>query len=385
MKVTVIVPGRLHGFDLGRHLQEQGALRQLITGYPRFEVTRWGIRRELVTSLYVNEIINRGTHYLFRDYRYDFVACEAFDRLAALVVNADSDVYIIWSSYALHTIRKIRKANPGAVIILERGSAHIAVQNELLASLSGKPAINRGIIGKEIAEYALADYINVPSLFAQRTFLAKGVPAEKVTVNNLGVDLKDFSQAERSFAAGEKFVIGFVGSMSARKNVAGLIAAVGRLVEKGLDVELHLVGTVDHASFDASVFDRYGFIKYKGVFPQQELGQAYRQMHVFVLNSVEDGFGLVILQAMSTGLPVIATEHTGGPDVITEGSTGFVIPVNDTDALSERIERLYHDREQCRRMGKAARLATESGFSWTDYGKRYLELIDRVSHAAVPE
>jgi glycosyltransferase involved in cell wall biosynthesis len=98
-----------------------------------------------------------------------------------------------------------------------------------------------------------------------------------------------------------------------------------------------------------------------------------------VLNSVEDGFGMVIPQAMACGLPAICTEHTGGPDIVRDGTDGFIIPVQDTERLKEKLLWCYENQEACGAMGSAARERVEESFKWKDYGDRvvsaYKELL----------
>src|SRR5258705_153155 len=67
--------------------------------------------------------------------------------------------------------------------------------------------------------------------------------------------------------------------------------------------------------------------------PKPRVRELMSQADVLVLPSIEDGFGMVILQALACGCPVIASSNTGGPDVIVPGQTGFIVPANDDDCL----------------------------------------------------
>lgn len=81
------------------------------------------------------------------------------------------------------------------------------------------------------------------------------------------------------------------------------------------------------------------------------------QAHVFVFPSIVEGFGMVITEALSAGLPVITTPHTAGADILTEGVDGFVVPIRSPDALAERITRLAEDESRRHAMAHAARAA----------------------------
>lgn len=376
MKVTVSVGGKFHGFYLAKCLQDHGFLEQLVTSYPKFEVKKSGINVAKVSSIVLKEVVSRFWHKVFKKYPYEIITAVLFDFIASLIINKKSDIYIIWSSYALKTIKRLKKKNPKAIIILERGSSHIQSQNELLEAAGLYKPISKRIIKREIAEYELVDFISLPSLFAKRTFIEKNMDESKLFVNNYGVDLSDFKpdQLEKN----DTFVVGYVGAISARKNVKGLINSVKYLYDEGLRIKLLLVGDIDNQSFDLTLLN-FPFINYHKSVHQRKLSEMYKRMNVFVLNSIEDGFGMVLLQAMSTGLPVIATENTGGPDIIKNGYNGFIIPINDAKTLSEQIEYCYNQREQTRKMGENARKSVESGFSWDDYGRRYVTFLESIT------
>jgi glycosyltransferase involved in cell wall biosynthesis len=100
----------------------------------------------------------------------------------------------------------------------------------------------------------------------------------------------------------------------------------------------------------------------------------YSQASVLVLPSVEDGFGLVIGQAMACGVPVIATTNTGGPDLITDGVDGFIVPVRDAGAIRERLEHLYRNPDIRVAMGRAALDKVRSLNGWAEYARQVREL-----------
>ena len=98
----------------------------------------------------------------------------------------------------------------------------------------------------------------------------------------------------------------------------------------------------------------------------------YSQASVFVLPSIEDGFGQVIVQAMACGIPVITTTNTGGPDVITDGKDGFIVPIRDSRAIAERLEHLYRHPDAREAMGHAALETVRKWNGWERYTNQVL-------------
>ena len=108
--------------------------------------------------------------------------------------------------------------------------------------------------------------------------------------------------------------------------------------------------------------------------PHAEVLEEMTRHDVFVFPSLFEGFGLVLLEAMSRGLPVITTEHTAGPDFLSHGVDGFVIPIRSTDSIVEHLELLARDRELLDEMKQAA-VATAAKHSWEDYRRRLREVV----------
>jgi glycosyltransferase involved in cell wall biosynthesis len=257
--------------------------------------------------------------------------------------------------------------------IVERGSAHIEWQYDELAHEAKVTGLDVELphlrtIDQELAEYELADYIAVPSTFVARTFTAAGVSEAKLLVNPYGVDLKLFSAAasaqheERASQHGLRVL--YVGGVTAQKGVHYLAEAVDRVP----GASLTLVGPVSPGM--CSRLSRHRMVRAIGAVPGRDLPRWYREADVFCLLSVQDGMGLVLLQAMAMGLPVIGTSHTGVPDVIEDGVQGFIIPPRDAKAAAARLQQLADAPELRREMGARARARVAERFDWSHYGAR---------------
>ena len=88
---------------------------------------------------------------------------------------------------------------------------------------------------------------------------------------------------------------------------------------------------------------------------------------------------MVQLQAMACGLPLICSTNTGGDDLITkDGEEGFVIPIKNVEAIKEKILYLYNNQDIAKEMGQKAKKRMESGFTWEDYGNRYIKNLEEI-------
>lgn len=368
MKVCVSVYSRFHAFDLARELHRRGHLGRLITSYPTFKAVEFGVPGEKVSSLLPLELVKRAWWKAPRSLRRRLdplpMFADWFDRAACTRIPRDTDLYVGWSGLSERGLAEAKRL--GAVTVLDRGAAHIEVQRDLLAQeYEGRRdghAISPRVIEKEKREYEMADYISVASNFVKRSFLEKGVPEGKLIVTPYGVDLGHFRQLPRR---DEVFRVVFAGAMTLQKGVHYLLQAFAEL--RLPDAELWLLG-LKGAEIEP-YFKKYeGTFRYFGPIPQARLHEYYSQCSVFAICSIQDGFGMVISQAMACGLPVICTTNTGGGDLISEGRDGFIVPIRDPEAIKARLLELYRDREACAAMGQAAKQKVSRGHTWDDYG-----------------
>lgn len=375
MKVTISVGGRFHAFQLAKYFQEMNILNELWTSYPSKIVQDYGIQKKFIRTFILKEIIDRTFNFIFKRYPSPIIVKDLYDKWVSMFINKQSDIYIIWSSYGKYTIDKIRKYNKDAIIIIERGSTHIQHQDKVLKKMG--VTISSFVIMKEVMEYSMADYISVLSSHSKKTFMNYGVSESKIMVNPLGVNVNEFHFVPRDFQ-GKPFVVGYCGSMSKRKNIAGLISIIEKLNSQNYDIELLLVGNLD--SENELNLDSYSFVKWNASVPERELIHWYEKMHLFILPSFEDGFGMVVPQAMSTGLPVVVSNEAGASELISHGKNGFIFdPLMMNDCLNY-ILMGYNDRQLLVNIGLQA--SQDIGaFTWQNYGKVYVENLERVINA----
>jgi glycosyltransferase involved in cell wall biosynthesis len=104
------------------------------------------------------------------------------------------------------------------------------------------------------------------------------------------------------------------------------------------------------------------------------LPELLRQCDVLVFPSYCEGFALVLLEALASGMPIITTEATAGPDLIEDGVEGRIVPSGDVDALCAAMQSMALETDELESMSQAARRTAER-FSWDAYGDRWQQIL----------
>ncbi len=192
-----------------------------------------------------------------------------------------------------------------------------------------------------------------------------GVDEGRVTVIPPGIDLGLWDFPARVKGAGETVNMLFVGGDFARKGGDTLLEAFAALPAK-INAHLHLVTQTE------GVGDGLANVSvYRGVTPNSDALRAlYAQADLLVFPTRGDTLGLVVLEALAAGLPIITTHVGALPEVVTDGETGLVVPPNDARALACALERLAGDPAERRDMGRRARADAHARFGAAqNYGK----------------
>jgi glycosyltransferase involved in cell wall biosynthesis len=385
MKVTISLGGRFHAFYLAKYLQDKGHLHKLVTSYPKFEVKKYGIESSKIGTVVSKEIIDRGWKKLTGQYLPNIFMCNWYDKLAAYQMPMDSDIYIIWSGFALHTIRKIRKHNPKAIIILERCSTHIQFQREILEYAykflpQGAESMlpSKEIIEKEQTEYELVDFIALPTNFTKKTFIDKGIAEKKLIVNPYGVDLKDFTYNETLKDKSEVLNILFVGAFCVRKGAKTFLKIVDSLKNEK-NIRFQIVGAMEKGIEEKIAPYLNKTLFYQSSIPQKELNSFYEKSDVFLFPSYEEGMAYVTLQAMACGLTLVVSNNSGAGMVVEHGKTGFLFEPEESEKYVETILLLAKNKDLCRKIGREVHNKVKTGFTWEDYAERYIQCLAEIT------
>ena len=399
VKALLAHPGTQHSFQLAEQLQQRGCLGRFCTGIAYLPTGPFGhyvqflpakVARQLANRRLENVPANRVRTLPFAEWRalrrlymQNEPQSVMFERNAVFQRNipqrdlAESDVVIGFDTASwLLAERALALGHP---FILDRTTGHPLAFQKILPPLHRKfpewvtdvlPRLPR-LLAAEQTEHRYAARIVVASSFARRTLVENAVPAEKIVVNPYGVDLDSFFPVSRPDSS-RPFRFVFVGSITASKGVPLLLDAWRALAPS--DAEMWLVGQREHKR----KIPVLPGLRPIGKLPHRELPNVLRQCDVLILPSYFEGFGLVLLEALAAGLPIIATDATAAPDLITHGVEGYIVPVGDVEALQDAMQRFTASSADLALMSRAARSAAER-FTWDAYGNRWMEILKQVA------
>jgi glycosyltransferase involved in cell wall biosynthesis len=304
-----------------------------------------------------------------------------FDNWVAKNLNNNIDAVHTYEHAALSTLKKAKELNIFG--IYEQPSQHHAFfdaivkqQNALYPELqtAGAELLVNDKAKKRNArrdkELALASLIICNSTFTKKTLIAGGVDPQKITVIPLG--FPPVIQHQKAGSGKKPIIFIYAGNQSLRKGSHLLYQAWRNCNFSAAEAELWLIGKMQLPQHLRE--DLPGKVIIKENIPHEELMSLYQQADVFVLPTLADGFGMVVTEAMSQGIPVIASENCCGPDVIEPGKDGWIIPAGDIDKLSTQMQWCVVNPQQVALCGNAAKQKA-TNWQWPQYRQKLAEIV----------
>jgi glycosyltransferase involved in cell wall biosynthesis len=211
--------------------------------------------------------------------------------------------------------------------------------------------VSKGVEEFWFGESFLVDSENIPENRRHFTiYNAIDVHRISTIVNNV-----NRQELRRSLSLHNKRTIGIVGRLAFQKGHAILLDAMTDIIKKLPDVVLVIIGDGPDRSKLEKQAKQIGIekhIRWLGTKPQERVFELYSIMHVFVMPSLYEGFGLTAAEAMAARLPVLGTKIEGLTEIIEDGVTGYLVPASDSKKLSEGLIDLLTDPEKAREMGE---------------------------------
>jgi sugar transferase (PEP-CTERM/EpsH1 system associated) len=297
--------------------------------------------------------------------------------------------------------RLLRQLRPDIVHTRNLG----ALEGTLPAMLAGVPVRIHGEHGRDVDDLdgrntrqqvirrlfkpLVSHHIAVSRDLESYLYQKVGIPRSRVAQIYNGVDADRFRPAgERredvpcaGFGGTDKFVIGTVGRMQEVKDQPTLASAFARLVHEvpGAEQRLRLVMIGDgplrervRALLANAGVEQLAWLPGE----REDVPRMMRSFDLFVLPSLAEGISNTILEAMASGLPVLATDVGGNPELIEPGVTGSLVPRNDPASMARAMRAYAESAELCRRQGSNARRAVERRFGMEAMASAYMAVYD---------
>lgn len=355
--ITLILGPGNHQEKLIDAIKETGFSFEVYNYYPKFTITKYNSKKEIVSiktnrfytlvvkliwSIFIRIKFLKKTniHIYYSHYIYDFWVSKNFAKTSKLLWA--------WSQVSLLSIKKFKLQN--GFVITESPTIHITEWIKVMDSeysLYAKDKyqyykIHDRLSKRIISEYQLSDKILVLSSYAKDTFIKHGIANNKLHRINLYADdgyIKNTSIIENNEIV--KFL--FVGRVDVLKGIPRLIEVLTKISMEHGNFSLTIVGEMKEEVED--LFSAHlAFIRIMKPVNKIELKKIYLEHDVLILPSVQESFGLVLLEALSNGLIVMASNNSGAPDIAKECDKVILFNPFDKSELEQNILSLINGK-----------------------------------------
>ena len=258
--------------------------------------------------------------------------------------------------------------------VIEEESHHFGVDHRLVA---------HGFTDRQIRRmeqmFEECDKIIVPSALARQSFTEMGY-VSKTAVVLTGVDHQTFSPIQGK--NDPLFRVCYVGRLELAKGLGYLLQAWKNLRLSG--AELVLVGEIKPEMQGLLATYADSTVHLTGELPMSKVAEWYRSSSLLVLPSPNEGLAQVLLEAMASGLCVVATDLSGATECMMSGKEGLIVPARDVSALADAILWCYRHRDEGQAIGKAARERIETQFTLDHYNQRVIALYAALKESTGP-
>lgn len=422
-KVIVAIPGKGTSFQLAAALKERGMLCKFVTTVydkdssmlmrliKKFlssenkkradtrkcaelddgDVIQYGELRGLIEIL-LSRFDKSGKIYRrWHDRTSDWFG----RRVAALAVRENADAVIAYDTNAAGCFSALEEKAPNIYRIMDMSAPCCTFMKavyehdmELCPEFSEKLRSERTLYWQNKQfdrlqrELKSSQAFLVASSFVRDSLTASGYDGRRIKICPYGANFKT-AEKEYSPLVGRALEAVYVGNVTEMKGIRYLLDAVLSVPED--KIKLTVVGAYDNSSH---LFDKYmGRVRFAGRVLHDEVENYLHQADVFVFPSLGDGMGLAVLEAMACGLPCIVSENSGVKDAIEDGVNGFIVKIQDSAVLREKMLWFAEHPQAVETMGRAAARSVRA-YTWENYRERVseavIELLDE-SRRAVKE
>lgn len=372
-KAIVVHAGARDSYQVSQALLDLGLLDKLVTNvywpswakrhygaeipFSRIRVGAWGLMSYCLKRLKASPRLERSSD-------------RSLGRLSARLAKGKRSAILAYSYYASTAFHGGGERNKR--ILFQLHPHPLSVRQLLLEELDMVPAARDSLCNElelalpfsELEELAgepqRADAIIAASSFTMRTLVENDCGSKPIRVVPYGVDRTRFPPRKEFGAAAGPLRVMWLGQICQRKGLSYLLDAVRMVSSRQIKVLLRGFGSVDwnllNCYRDLAIDVQQGA-------PRERILQELHHSDIFALPSLVEGFGHSILEAMSSGLPVITTPHTCGADVVESGVNGFIVPIRSSESIGHLLDWALVNRSQLIDIGRAATV-TASRFTW---------------------
>ncbi|WP_445779257.1 glycosyltransferase family 4 protein [Shewanella sp.] len=381
IKVNIVVGARFNASKVVEILAAQNDLYDVVI-YTSSKRKNWKIEGKNVGYVFIPHFsaIISGLFKFNCPVWFDNISSVYFDWITSLFMRR-CDILHAWSSYCLKCIAKAH--NEGSFVLVDKACPHPVLQNKLLkqeGKILGVPFVEnyQFFLKRILFEFNLADMILVPSDFTFNSFLENNTPRSKLKKIFLDANFTPKKKHVKNCYS-EMFVVGVIGGSVARKGYIYLVRAWSelrlpnaKLLLKVSETELSKYSILyKEIKADPSI-EIVGYL--------DDIESFYERCNLFCLPSIDEGFGMVVLESIACSTPVITTRNVGASELVIDGINGYVVYPFDHIALAEKLEFLFYNRNVLKKMSDMCLNSYESYSSSShSYRKELLSLYQEIA------
>lgn len=381
MKLAIVVPWRKVFSEKYYNVQEYGLAKNLV---------RMGVYVDVyVTGQSADKSIEKRKVNGKRYFRVIRLPARRLARQAILIGlereirDSDYDLIQVAEDYQFTTFqmaRLCRKRRIPLIIVQGFYGRHEKAMAHLLHSLFDS------VLGRYIRHNT--SHVICKTTSAEASMRAKGYTA--LTTIPVGLDIETFSVVGSGQSFREKIGVSqnaplllYIGTIEPRRNLSLALATVARIKDHLPDIRFVIIGdgpdreSIATQTQEMQLSDN---ILFMGTMPNRELGKVYSAADLLLLPSKYEIFGMVVLESMAFGTPVLSTPTAGPMDIIRSGVNGFLVPF-DAGRIADVALELFRDRATLAQMGQRAQTHVRQNYVWSKIAPRYSKVYsDTIAH-----
>ena len=302
------------------------------------------------------------------------------------------DVIILYDTVSYHSLRTLDRCQSNIVKVLDMSAPYFPYMDKIFkkdisfninTSTVLKSELNsliyKNTLRQSIQEVKHSDFYLVASRFSQISLTTYGVYTENISMCPYGINkniVKNNQVVPENSHRSSKIRCVYVGRVNQQKGFHYLIKAISDLKEDNFI--FRIIGAYNDKY--EMVNDLPGSCKLIGHIPKNGVYNIYENTDVMIFPSLADGFGLVVLEALSFGIPVICSRNAGASDLIVDGFNGFLVDAGDEVAIKNKLNWIDSNRDKFVLMRNNASISVGK-YNWNNYNQNLTTSVDRIVRA----